>query len=109
MKQLQQAWLGEDPFGHFPVAFARVNGVLCRIETPPGLVESGVARCYPAYGQDMAAWPMGIRVRWAESTREETLWGHTSEPRIVAAARRYLELRESGKLVCGADLCVEAL
>lgn len=77
-----------------PVARAVVGGVLCNIETRPGPLADGLAFCQPVDGTPEDAWEMAVRVR--KDGFEETLQDMTDMPEIVAAARRFAELRDQG-------------
>lgn len=75
---------------------AIVSGVECNIETAPGPLADGLAWCEPVNSALAAHWPIyvdaekdGARARYPN---------FTTQPRIVAAARRYLALAAAGRV-----------
>jgi hypothetical protein len=69
---------------------AVISGVLCNIDTKPGLLAAGLAFCQPLDPALMEDWPVytdvevnGIPDRW---------WNITNDPALVKAAREKLSM-----------------
>lgn len=83
-----------------PEALAVVSGVLCTIETSAAYLREGLAWCEPRAERE--DWPVYTDVVRSDGYRR--LDNVTTEPRLVAAARRFAELERAGQLRVGIDL-----
>ena len=99
---MERAWIGTLDGGACP--FARVGGRVCVIDTKPGPLADGIAFCSPLDGEPWNDWPMDIIVKKDENSLPERMYSCTTNPRILAAARRFQELMISGEAKEGMDL-----
>lgn len=99
----ERAWVGGRP--EQPEPLARVGGVVCRIETKPGPLVDGIALCEPV--EQFPDWPVWVTIERKHddgSVDRQTLFGFTSRPQVVAAARRFQSLQAAGRVTPGAPL-----
>lgn len=88
-------------------ARAIFGGTLCDIETKKTLLNLGIANCAPVDGTPEDSWPVSVVIEKHQEDADpyqETLWNATANPRIVAAARRFSELLQSGNIQPGMEL-----
>ncbi|MBL9174134.1 MAG: hypothetical protein JNL10_11410 [Verrucomicrobiales bacterium] len=101
--EFERAWVGGREPHLEPLAL--VGGIACRIETKPGPLQDGIALCQPVEGfPDWPVWVMIERSHEDGTVDRQTLFGFTSRPGVVAAARRFQALAESGDLRVGMTL-----
>jgi hypothetical protein len=88
-----------------PVAI--IGGVIVNIYTKPTLLEIGVACCNPLDTKCAVDWPLSVTVEVdnGDGPHQEVIPNTTADRFVVAAARHYLKLLETGaELVEGMSL-----
>jgi hypothetical protein len=99
---LERAWIAEE--SGYLVPRALVGGRVCNIDTRTGPLADGIAFCEPIDGEPWNDWPMDIIVKKEEDSLPERMYSCTTNPRIVAAARRFKELITTGEAREGMEL-----
>jgi len=74
------------------------------IETKPALLAAGLAFCQPIDGEPWRDWPMAVIVQRDDSPFPEQLEYLTTNPRVLAAARKFATLQASGQAAAGMEL-----
>lgn len=78
------------------------GGHICNIDTKPGPLADGIAWCQPVDGTPEEEWPLWVKIE--KDGFEDTRFNMTDDPRVVAAARKFAELQESGAARAGMEL-----
>ncbi len=97
---LARAWIAE--VDGRPSPMAEIDGQICHIETKESLLKAGIASCIPV--GDGNDWPHAVQILEDGSEDVRTLWNTTTDPRVVAAAARWLELADQDDLKIGTSL-----
>lgn len=96
---LARAWTEAVDGGLVPLA--EIDGRVCYIETKPTLLAIGIASCVPTdgHGDD---WPHVVEVEVDGEVRP--IWDATTDPGVVAAARKWATLSAAGDATAGTPL-----
>lgn len=90
-----RVWVGAPvkPGTEKPI-FAEVNGILCEIEIKAVFLKAGIVACVPSNFEQQEDWPGYVRLR----TDGNELAGNflTRDPKLVAAAWRYINMTREG-------------
>lgn len=99
-------WIDDDD--GLPSPRAEINGIVCDILTKQALLDAGIASCNPIDDTPDSQWPMQCLVLLTNddgTTEERTLDAVSADPRLVVAAKKFVELlsKDPNKLI-GKDL-----
>lgn len=99
--RLTRAWIAD--VDGVPTPYAEIDGRVCYIETKETLLSAGIASCIPVEG-DSDDWPHAVQILEDDGATSRTIWDSTTDLRVVAVVRRWMELARGERSQIGQSL-----